>query len=91
MNVASKSGWQSVASLYDARAAHDLAVLLEDEAVPTQVASDAKLIGEALVWEVWVPIAMLERAHQLLDQSRLTDTELAYLATGVLTGVDEPK
>jgi hypothetical protein len=91
MDVTSKLGWQSVASLYDVRAAHSLAVLLEDEAVPTQETSDAKLIGEALVWEVWVPVAMLERAHQLLGQSRFTDAELEYLATGVLAGVEDPK
>jgi len=91
MDFTSRLGWQSVASLYDVRAAHNLAVLLEDEAVPTQVASDAKLIGEALVWEVWVPVAMVERAHQLLEESRFTDAELEYLATGILVGDAYPK
>jgi len=91
MDVTSRLSWQSVASLYDVRAAHNLAVLLEDEAVPAHVASDAKLIGEALVWEVWVPVAMVERAHKLLEESRFTDAELEYLSTGILAGDEDPK
>jgi hypothetical protein len=84
MDVTSQSAWQSVASLLDEGVAHTLAALLEAEAVPTQVTSASKLVGDALVWEIRVPFAMLERAHALLDQSRFTDWELQYLATGVL-------
>ena len=91
MDVTSQSAWQSVASLFDEKVAHSLAALLEAEAVPARVTADSKLVGDALVWEVRVPFAMLERAHALLDQSRLTDSELQYLATGVLSGDDRSK
>jgi hypothetical protein len=89
MNATSESTWQRVALLYDEKAAHNLAALLEAEAVPTQVNSDSKLIGYALGWEICVPAAMVQRAHQLLAPSRFTDAELEYLATGVLAGDKE--
>jgi hypothetical protein len=88
MAAASKFVWQPVALLYDGPAAHKLAALLEAEAVPTQVAPDSKLIGHTLGWEVCVPAAMLQRAHESLAPSRFTDAELEYLATGVLAGDD---
>jgi hypothetical protein len=90
MNAASEFAWQPIALLYDEKAAHNLAALLEAEAVRMQVNSDSKLTGYALGWEVCVPAAMLQRAHQLLAPSRFTDAELEYLATGVLAG-DDPK
>jgi len=86
MGVSTRSGWTSVASLYDAGAAHTLAALLNDEAVPTLVTSDSRLIGEALIWEVSVQADMLEHARFLLKRSPLADAELEYLATGVLIG-----
>jgi hypothetical protein len=90
MNATSELAWQPIALLYDETAAHNLAALLEAEAVPARVNSDSKLIGYALGWEVCVPAAMLQRAHQLLAPSQFTDAELEYLATGVLAG-DDPK
>jgi hypothetical protein len=86
-----KLKWQSVVSLLDVNVAHSLAALLEAEAVPTQVTSDSKLIGEALVWEIRVPVGMLEQANRLLAQSRFTDAELTYLATGALTIDDDSR
>jgi hypothetical protein len=83
--------WESVVSLTDVNVAHTLAALLAAEAVPTQVTSDSKLIGEALVWEIRVPVGMLERAHDLLSHSRFTDAELTYLATGVLSGDNDSR
>jgi hypothetical protein len=86
MSVTSRSGWTSIVSLYDAGAAHTLAALLNDEGVSTQVTSESRLIGETLIWEVSVQDDTLERAHNLLEQSRFADAELEYLATGVLPG-----
>ncbi len=77
MDATSEFVWQSVALLYDETAAHNLAALLEAEAVPTQVVPDSKLIGYTLGWEVRVPPAMLQRAQELLAPSRFTDAELA--------------
>jgi hypothetical protein len=88
MDVTSESIWKSVASLLDMRVAHTMAALLEAEAIPAQVMSGTMLIGEAL-WEVSVPANRLEAARCLLAKSQLTDSELAFLATGVLDGTDD--
>jgi hypothetical protein len=89
MDVISNSTWKSVVSLLDVRVAHTIAALLEAEAIAAQVMSSSKLIGEALLWEVHVPAEQLEAACCLLAQSQLTESELSYLATGVLDGTDD--
>jgi hypothetical protein len=91
MNFTSDSSWSTVASLYDEKVAQTLASLLEAEAVPTRVAADPMLIGEALVWEVRVPLAMFERAMELLTKSHYSDAELEFLATGNLSGAGGAK
>jgi hypothetical protein len=83
--------WESVVALTDVNVAHTLAALLAAEAVPTQVTSDSKLIGEALVWKIRVPVGMLERTYDLLSHSRFTEAELTYLATGVFSGDDDSR
>jgi hypothetical protein len=83
MDVTSKSTWKSVASLLDMRVAHSMAALLEAEAIPAQVVSGTKLIGEPL-WEIRVPVECFDAARCLLDKSQFTDAELAFLATGLL-------
>jgi hypothetical protein len=90
MDVTSKSTWKSVASLLDMRVAHLMAALLEAEAIPAQVISGTKLIDEPL-WEISVPLEWFEAARCLLDKSQFTDAELAFLATGVLAGIDDSK
>jgi hypothetical protein len=37
-------------------------------------------------WEISVPVEWFDAARCLLDKSRFTDAELAFLATGVLDG-----
>ena len=81
--------WASVVSVSDEKVAGILAALLEAEAVTTQVTGESKLIGEALVWEIRVPVGMLEHARHLLEQSNFTDAELTYLATGLLSDDDD--
>jgi hypothetical protein len=88
VKVDSRIAWIPLVSLYDEKAAHTLATLLNDEAVPTQVAAVPKLIGESHVWEVSVQNNMFDHAQHLLSQSRFTDAELEYLATGVLRSDD---
>jgi hypothetical protein len=91
MDVTSKSTWTSVASLLDVRVAHAMATLLEAEAIAAQVISSSKLIGEVLLWEVHVSPDQLEAACCLLAQSQLTESELSYLATGVLDRTPDSK
>jgi len=91
MDVTSKSTWTSVASLLDVRVAHTIAALLEAEAIAAQVIPSSKLIGEALLWEVRVSPDRLEAACCLLAQSQLTESELSYLAIGVLNSTADSK
>jgi hypothetical protein len=72
MDVAARLSRESIASPFDVRVAVDLAQLLEAEAVPPQVISDPRLIGEALVREVRAPVSRSDRTPQLLGQSRLS-------------------
>ena len=88
MDVNSQSCWTVVASIYDISTAHRLAALLNAELVPTEVVAGFQVIGEARVWEVRVPSVVSERARLLLAPSVLSEAELDYLATGVLTGND---
>jgi hypothetical protein len=90
MELASKSGWIVVASLYDIYTAHSLAALLNAELVPAEVGEGSRGIGEARLWEVRVPSPAAERTQLLLAPSVLSDAELGYLylATGTLPGTD---
>jgi hypothetical protein len=71
------------------RVAYTMAALLEAEAIPAHVTSESTLIGEALLWEVRVPIDQLEAARGLLNNSNFTDPELVFLSTGALDSTDD--
>jgi hypothetical protein len=86
MDVSSRSNWVSVAWLYDSKVANDIAALLIAERVPAHIVTSFEQFGDTPVWTVSVPPALLERAQVLMAQSSLADTELDYLATGVLRG-----
>jgi hypothetical protein len=70
---------RSVAKIFDGRVANRLADLLADELIPADVV-DAPPLG----FEVWVRDVDFDRAKEILDASPLSETELTYLATGVL-------
>jgi hypothetical protein len=72
-------GVRSVAKIFDGRVANRLADLLADELIPADVV-DAPPLG----FEVWVRDVDFDRARMILDASPLSETELTYLATGVL-------
>jgi hypothetical protein len=41
------------------------------------------------LWEVSVPVEGFDAAKCLLDKSQFTDSELAFLATGLLDGISK--
>jgi hypothetical protein len=78
--------WPAIAQLFDARSAHAMVVLFQAEGIPAKVSPAACGSGGAPMWQVQVPSEQLDVALVLLQESRLTDSELNYLATGLLDG-----
>lgn len=81
-----EASWESVASILDVRAAHNLAELLQAELIPTRVVAATHHVSAAASWEVEVPADQVATAQRLMESSRLTDAELSYLASGDLDG-----
>jgi hypothetical protein len=77
----SEDSWSIVASFADSLSAEPLAGLLESEGVPCQIARTEDLPGLVTDVAVLVPAAWLDRAQQILKQTRVSDEELSRLAT----------
>jgi hypothetical protein len=86
----SEDSWSVVASFPDALSAEPLAGLLESEGLPCRIARNEALPGLVTDVAVMVPAEMLDRAQLILKQARVSDEELARLATGDVPG-DAPK
>jgi hypothetical protein len=56
--------------------------LLAGEGVPAYIASDEPIPGLARNFSVLVPPDQLHRAHSILKQAPVSDTELTNLAVG---------
>lgn len=78
----SNSNWVSVATYSDRMSAEAILGLLTGEGVPAYIKSDEYVPGLGLNFSVSVPPDLARRAQWLLQQSRVTETELAWLATG---------
>jgi putative signal transducing protein len=76
--------WELLLTVFDAISAHLLSDLLTREGVPTRVHSESPLFGVARSCQIFVPAELLEHARSLLTADQLSDSELAYLATGRL-------
>jgi hypothetical protein len=76
----SLSAPQTLVSIFDAKAAHALATLFNDELIPATVISSVL----PMTWDVVVPSEFLAQAQLLYDQHKLSERELLYLATGAL-------
>ena len=71
---------KTVVSIFDRETAFTLAVLFRDEMIPAAITAG----GAPLRWDIQVPSEFSEQASRLYEQWRLSDAELAYLATGDL-------
>jgi hypothetical protein len=81
-----ESNWESVISVIDAQVAHSVAELLEAEMISVRVIPESRATDAAPSWTVLVLVEEMKLARNLLAQSKLTDAELAFLATGELDG-----
>jgi hypothetical protein len=84
-----ESNWESVISVIDARVAHSVAELLEAELISVCVVTDSRTTDAAPSWTVLVSVEQMEVARNLLAQSKFTDAELTFLATGELGAADQ--
>jgi hypothetical protein len=88
MTVTAESNWPAIARLFDARTARAMALLLQAEGIPVKVTPAVSGLLGAPMWQVQVASDQLDVALVLIENSRFTDAELNYLATGLLGGED---
>ncbi|MBS0416278.1 MAG: hypothetical protein JSR66_01090 [Proteobacteria bacterium] len=75
--------WVNVQTFPDRFSAEALVGLLAGEGVPAYIAPDEPIPGLAWSFSVLVPPPLLHRAHWILKQEPVSESELTYLATGM--------
>ena len=83
-----ESEWQHFETLPDQASAEVRVGLLEQGGVPAKVITEGPLPGLEVGVHVFVPADLLHRAKWLSAQSRVSDAELEFLATGELNEVN---
>jgi hypothetical protein len=86
----SETKWKLLTCLSDVPSARILTDVLAAEGITTRVVTDAAVMGQAAPCRIFVDAAQAHRARLLLSQERLTEPELIFLATGELTGEEDP-
>lgn len=86
----SDNRWRLLVCLSDVPSARILTDQLAAERISTRVVTDAAVMGQAAPCRIFVDATQLFRARSLLSQEQLTESELIFLATGELTGDEEP-
>lgn len=79
-------GWSVVAAFGDRILAQALLGLLESEGLQCLIVSNGAIPGLGTEFAVLVPTELLRKAQSIREQSRASDEELTYLATGERTG-----
>jgi hypothetical protein len=77
-----REGWSVVATFGDRISAQALVGLLESETLPCYLASNAAVPGLGTEFAVLVPSDLLRKAQRTVEQARVSEQELTYLATG---------
>ena len=80
--------WQLFESLPDPASAKVRVGLLQNGGVPAKVVCKEELPGDRTWYEVFVPSVLFHRAKWLSAESRVTDQELDFAATGELRKSD---
>ena len=86
----SETKWKLLTCLSDVPSARVLSDVLAGEGIATRVVNDAAVMGQAAPCRIFVDAAQVRRARLLLSQEQLTEPELIFLATGELTGEEDP-
>jgi hypothetical protein len=77
--------WSSVAAYSDRMSAEAILGLLAGEQLPCYIASNEHVPGLGSNFSVRVPARLLHRAQWILEQARVTESELTDLALRVPT------
>ena len=86
----SETKWKLLTCLSDVPSARVLTDVLAGEGIATRVVNDAAVMGQAAPCRIFVDAAQARRARLLLSQEQLTEPELIFLATGEITGEEDP-
>jgi hypothetical protein len=76
--------WAAVASFSDRASAEAILGLLIGNNLPGYIASNEHVPGLGTNFSACVPAHLLHRAQWILEQCRVSEEELTYLATGEL-------
>ena len=77
--------WARVAAYSDRISAEAILGLLAEEGLPSYIGSNEYVPGLGSHFAVFVPADLLRRAQWILEQARVSEEELTYLATGKLS------
>jgi len=78
----SSSAWVNVATYCDRLSAEAMLGLLHREGVPAYIRSDEHVPGLGLNFSISVPPDVERRARRLLEETRVSESELTHLAIG---------
>jgi hypothetical protein len=81
----SDTRWRPLVCLSDVPSARILIDQLAAEGITTRLVTDAAVMGEAAPCRIFVDAMQAHRARRFMDQEKLTESELTFLATGELT------
>jgi len=78
----SDTRWRPLVCLSDVPSARILIDQLAAEGISTRLVTDAAVMGQAAPCRIFVDATQAYRARTFIDQERLTESELIFLATG---------
>ncbi len=82
----SETQWQLLDCASDVPSARLLIDRLASEGITTRLVTDAAVMGQAAPCRIFVDASQIYRARRLLAEEPLTESELAFLATGESKG-----
>ena len=82
--------WIAIATYADRISAEAVLGLIGGGQLPCYIASNEHVPGLGFAFSVMVPAPLARQAEWLLEQSRVSERELTYLATGELDAPEEP-
>jgi hypothetical protein len=77
--------WVRVAAYSDRISAEAILGLLTEESLPCYIGSNEYVPGLGSHFAVFVPADLMHRARWILEQARVSEEELTFLATGTLS------
>lgn len=77
--------WHLLTTAPDVASAQALVEFLWAQGITSRLVSDSTLLGQAFTCRIVVDAALVDQAQRVMSQGQLTDEELTFLATGVMS------